>query len=284
MGIRIFEAVAVLSLAAAPLVAGPAFAQAGEVEFHIEASASVLPDRAVVPLMLTSSADTEAEAKAELDSAEKSAREKLGRIGIGRGQITVTPGPRAAGDGEVKLMTTRSGCAAAAVADADPAEAAGAAAVSAAAAGDAAYAAAQFAAGDGAAAIECETTYFAGRRTLTVELVDISKLEQVIAIASPDGYSANKPVFSQSDPASARNKARADAVAKARQDAEALAGTMGYRITGIKRVSNAKPGLSLGGLIEFIATVDNRGPMSQPSWFAGTVTESVMIDFAAVPK
>lgn len=277
MHFRIFAAAAVLSLGPVALAPAPAWAQSGEVEFHIEATATVAPDRASVPLTLTSTAETEEKAKADLDKAEKLVRKKLAGQGIKPTQISLVS-QEAGSEGEI-TVETNSSCAAAAAIDASD----DAAAVAYAAGQDAADAAARAAGGE-RAPDDCNVTFFVGRRVLKIELSDISKLEAISTNAASDGYQVGKASFSQSDPAAAHRKARAEAIAKARVDAEGWAEAMGYRITGIKRVSNTKPGVSLPGVIEFMATVEGRGATSQPSWFIGSVSESVMIDFVAVPK
>ena len=55
--------IAALSLTAGPALAKPA---GGEVELHIEASAQVPPDRAEIPIILSATAPTEAEARARI--------------------------------------------------------------------------------------------------------------------------------------------------------------------------------------------------------------------------
>lgn len=286
MHFRIFAAAAVLSLGPVALAPAAAWAQSGEVEFHIEATATVAPDRAAIPLILMTNSATEEQAKAGLDKAERAVRKRLAGLGIKPAQISVVP-PEPGSDGEISVNLSEN-CAVAAAIDAsgdaapqpNEAEGAGAAAESAHAASNAAASAAS---GD-EAGTGCNIAYFAGRRTLKIELSDLSKLEGISAAAATDGFQIGKIVFSQSDPAAAHRKARSDAIARARLDADGWAEAMGYRITGIKRVSNTKPSVSLPGLIEFMATVEGRGPTSQPSWFAGSVSGSVMIDFIAVPK
>lgn len=274
MHFRIFVAAAVLSLGPVAFAPAAAWAQNGEVEFHIEATATVAPDRALVPLTIQARGETEAKAKSQLDQNEKSLRQTLAEMGIKSSQIR-SPAPLSVGvDGEVQARSDVSACAVTVdMSGDDPAAAAAAAA-------GAAAAASAVAAADG----DCVLHYYGGTRVLTVELTDLTQIDALNRVSDEANFQVGKASFSQSDPGGAHRKARNDAIAKARLDADGWAEAMGYRITGIKRVSNTKPGVSLPGVIEFMATVEGRGATSQPSWFIGSVSESVMIDFIAVPK
>lgn len=266
MHFRIFAAATVLSLGPVALAPAPAWAQSGAVEFHIEATATVAPDRALVPLTLQARGEIEAKAKSQLDQNEKSLRQKLAGIGIKVSQIS-GPAPLSIGaQGEVQARTDNSACAVSAEMSGDDPIAEAAASAVAAADGD------------------CVLHYYGGTRVLTVELTDLTQIDALNRVSDEANFQVGKASFSQSDPVAAHRKARSDAIAKARLDADGWAEAMGYRITGIKRVSNTKPGVSLPGVIEFMATVEGRGATSQPSWFIGSVSESVMIDFVAVPK
>lgn len=272
MQIRIFAAAAVLSLGSVALAPAAAWAQNGEVEFHIEATATVAPDRASVPLTIQARGDTEAKAQAQLDQNEKALRQKLAGMGIKPSQISGPAVLTVGAQGEVQARSDVSACAAAVdMSGDDPAFAAAAATAAAAAA-------------DAADDSDCVKHYYGGTRVLVVEISDVTRSDALYQVGDEDTVQVGKATFSQSDPAAARRKARSDAISKARLDADGWAEAMGYRIIGIKRVSNTRPGVSLTGLFEFMGTMEGRGQAAQPSWFMASTSESVMIDFIAVPK
>lgn len=274
MQIRIFAASAVLSLGSVALAPAAAWAQNSEVEFHIEATATVVPDRASVPLTIQARGDTEAKAKAQLDQNEKALRQKLAGMGIKPSQISGPAVLTVGAQGEVQARSDVSACAAAVdMSGDDPAFAAAEATAAAAAA-----------ATDAADDSDCVKHYYGGTRVLVVEISDVTRSDALYQVGDEDTVQVGKATFSQSDPAAARRKARSDAISKARQDAEGWAEAMGYRITGIKRVSNTRPGVSLTGLFEFMGSMEGRGQAAQPSWFIASTSESVMIDFIAVPR
>ena len=120
---------------------------------------------------------------------------------------------------------------------------------------------------------------------MLVEVSDFSLIPEITAQTSAGTSSGrNRSVYLQSDPVAARKKARDQAIAKARTEAEAYAEALGYKVVRITRVSNARPSVNLQDIVSFIATIDDRSNRTQPSWFAATVVESVAIDFVIVPK
>ncbi|HOB13498.1 MAG TPA: SIMPL domain-containing protein [Novosphingobium sp.] len=249
-------------LAALLLSAAPAAAQSAEVELHIEASAQIPPDSALVPLTVRSEGATAAQALAGLVKEEKRVKGDLAKLGIAAARIAAVGEPRTA-----------------------PGEAAACAAADAAA--KAAEAAAEAASDAAEAAADCgEPARVVASRTLLVTVEKPDQIEAVIGLGAADyDYSDRRSiVHSQSDPAAARSKARGDALAKARAEADAYADAMGYRVVRVVRISNAKPPVSLQELISFFVTLDDRTMRRQPSWFGATITESVAVDYVIAPK
>lgn len=273
---RAFAAVAALSLLAAPVSVQAA--KPAEVELHIETTAQVPPDRAVVPIEIIGSGETEAAARADLRKEEDKLMAALAAKGIDAAKVKT----EGADSGKDPVIF-------AAAEDLAASEgAACAAADAAAAASDAAPAprkgksAAMAKADDGCVAVLNQVA----SKTLLVTLDDPAKIDQLQGLSNREGYSGTRlrPIFTQSDPAAARRKARAEALAKANAEADAYADAMGYRVVRIVRVSNARPSISMFDMIAFIATMDNKSTMMQPSWFGATVVETVAIDYVMVPK
>ena len=123
---------ALACLAALSLLAAPAAVQAakpGEVELQIEATAQVPPDRAVVPITITGSGETEATAREDLRKKEDNLMAALSAKGIDAAKVKVE-GADGSKDGlTVRASDADAACAgaAAAAAAADAQEAAAAA-------------------------------------------------------------------------------------------------------------------------------------------------------------
>lgn len=271
---------ALACLAALSLLAAPAAVQAakpGEVELQIEATAQVPPDRAVVPITITGSGETEATAREDLRKKENNLMAALSAKGIDAAKVKVE-----GADGSKDGLTVR----------ASDADAACAGAAAAAAAADAQEAAAAAPKKHKAAAREvdfsnCDAlTYQTASKTLLVSFDDPSKIEQVqkLGDAEENFFSRLRPIFTQSDPAAARKKARSEALAKANAEADAYAQAMGYRVVRIVRVSNARPQLSMFDLMGFFGNMENKTLFFQPSWFGSAVVETVSITYVIAPK
>ncbi|HEX4848408.1 MAG TPA: SIMPL domain-containing protein [Novosphingobium sp.] len=276
---RILSALAAISLISAP--AALHAAKPAEVELHIEASASVQPDRAEVPLTIRASDLSEAEALAALAETEQRLRKDLEREGIRPDQIKVQPGA----NGKDVAITSDDVTTACAAADAAADVAADAAAASDMDAPPAARKRSP-AKRDAPQREACPNEYTAAKTLLVTVTGDMAVVDRLIVMGNESeyGFVRMRPVYSQSDPAAARAKARSEALAKAQAEGTAYADAMGYRVVRIVRVSNARPAMSMNDLIAFIAAAETRSGAMQPSWFAATVTESVAIDFVMVPK
>lgn len=271
-------ALAAASLAMVPAAQAAPRAAGSEIELHIEATAQIQPDLAEVPLTVSGSGATREEALADLARNEQDMRRELTSKGIDAAKVRV-----AAKDAEGKDLVSYD-------------EGADAAAGAACAAADAAAMAAEDAASDKRSKKKgkAEATDFVcpgaepmvyASKTLLVQVDDIAKISLLPTSVDSGSYPARvRPVFSQSDPAAARKKAREQALAKARAEADAYAAAMGYRVVRVTRVSNAKPAINLYDMFGFIATIDRPGNMMQPSWFSATMVETVAIDYVIAPK
>lgn len=262
-------------IAALSFVAGPALAKpaGGEVELHIEASAQVPPDRAEIPIILSATAPTEAEARADLAEQEKALIGEAAKLGIEGTKIRPLG---EGGDGQDAIEVTETAMDAACAA----AEAAAAAAEEAAAPSTRRRKA--------KAHSECAVEpQFNATKTLIVQIDGADKLEQFLRSRPNIGWAGggrSRPSYSQSDPAAARRKARELALAKARAEADGYAAAMGYRVVSIRRVSNARPVVSMYDMLEMIGSLEGRMNSFQPGWFGAVATETVAIDFVIVPK
>ena len=271
---------ALASLAALSLLAMPMSVQAAkpaEIELHIEATAQVPPDRVVVPITVKGSGQNEAAARADLRTNEASLVAALAENGVAAAQIKADGAEAGQDPVTIRPSEEDAGCAAAD------------------AAAEASYAAAD-AAGPATkrAKLADPAMKYDGcgnpinvvvGKTLLVTLDDPAKLEPIQKLGGVDSsYGRQRPVFSQSDSVAAHKKARSEALAKAKAEADGYADAMGYRVVRIVRVSNARPSISMFDMIAFIATMDNKSALMQPSWFGATVAESVAIDYVIAPK
>lgn len=276
MKFRAFAPLAALSLLVLP--SSVQAAKPAEVELHIEATAQVAPDRAVVPLTITGSGETEAAARADLRKNEDLLLAALVKDGFDASRVKAA-GAEAGKDGVTILPTEEDAACAAAAAATDATNAALDAAAPTRRKGKSAVTVVDYS--------DCTLAiHVTASKSLLVTLDDLTKVDLLQTLGSGEGYPGARlrPVFSQSDPAAARKKARADALAKANAEADAYADAMGYRVVRIVRVSNARPQMSMFDLIGFFANMENKTATFQPSWFGATVVETVAIDYVIAPK
>lgn len=267
---------ALATLAALSLLTAPIAVQAAkprEIELHIEATAQVEPDRALVPFAIKGSGETEEEARADLRKREDELRAELAKSGFESAQITV-----AGAEGGKDPVTTM----------ASEYEPACAASDAAAAAVEAAEARPVNNSRSKVRAVDpvCPGMVAQVTKTLLVEFKDPTKIEQFMALRGEEAYAYGRlrPIYSQSDPAAAQQKARRNALAKANAEADAYADAMGYRVVRVVRISNARPAMSLNDIIGFFVRMEDRVKRLEPSWFGAIVSESVAIDYVIAPK
>ncbi len=268
MSLRFLAAPALIAAAFAPAVSQ---AQQSQITIQTQATIMVSPDRGTVPVIVTAHGDTEREARANLELNDRETRKALTAKGFRPGQISIL----ATSTPEITEQKDFEACAAAYAEPAknDPAIAHA----------DAAAAAAKEAA-DAEFATDCQEKVYLAKRQLLVQIEGPAQ-EQALAEAERTGeLQFGKATWSQSDPAAAKQRARDAAMAQARQEADVIAASLGYRITGISRVSTATAPMTTDGLIRFIMEIDGPGRKRGPEWFGTRISETVTIDFIAVPK
>lgn len=266
MSPRLLITFAAMAMAGSAL---PALAKQAEPEvtLHIEAAAQVEPDQVFLPLTIQGSGKTKAQAEADLAKRDGDFIARLKAMGIDPSKAK----PFDDGDDT-------------AVAASPAGEAACEAAMAAAAAADGPRKGRKATAVIGNPCAD-EGIELAAKGYL-VELKDGGQAELLLSdFAGDRSYSVRRKIrYAQSDPTGARKKARDQAIAKAQAEAEAYAGSLGFRVVRIVKVSNARPGINLNEVIGFISAIEDRGSRMQPSWFAAVLTENVAIDFVIAPK
>ena len=254
-----------LSLVALP---GTALAKkddavSNEVTLHIEANGIVPPDRVVLTVPFEAVGTTREAALAELRQNQESFVKQLTGSGIAADRIITEP-PKDQNNGRASIAVYD---AAMAAEDA------------------AAPAAASAARGRSVAKPKPQVGV---ESDITVSLDDLSKLDVVQAAAAGPGVQAyrlyNSARFTTSDPAAAASKARDQAIAKARAEAEGYAASLGYRVVRMTRVSNSAPPFSLLDVWRMMNIVDFNATRFQPSYYAGITPATVAIDFVIAPK
>jgi uncharacterized protein YggE len=212
---RALAVLAALSILSAPVAVQAA--KPAEVTLHIEATAQVAPDRAVVPYTITGRGKDEAQARADLRDKEGKFMAALADKGIDAAKVTTESA--GAGQDPVKLMPVEEEAACAA------ADAAADAAMDAAPVRKKGRATA-------VAAYDCPAAYTKVSKALLITIDDPAKIDGLLPLTNDGGYPYGRlrPVFSQSDPVAARKKARTEALAKANAEADAYAEALGYRV------------------------------------------------------
>lgn len=259
MRTRSLSLLAVLTLAGLSIPAHAATPAPTPVELHIVATAQVPPDRATLSITINGMGETRAEAEADLAAAEATFRSELARLKVDPTKVQAD---------DVESYEAEKAVVAVAV------DAEGAVATPSTKRRSRAK-----------PVMEDVPTRLSISKTFTIELDDISTLSQLdLRDGAELNYGRLRPVFSASDPAAARAKARELALAKARKDADETASAMGYRVVRMVRVSNARPLVNMQDLFDFVSMIDTRSNMMQPSYFTATAIETVAIDYLMVPK
>jgi uncharacterized protein YggE len=125
-------------------------------------------------------------------------------------------------------------------------------------------------------------TYWTASSTVEIELESIEVLQELVeASGTPYSYRSLYPQFGFRDEAAGQARAIADAIAKARADAETYAAAMGYQVVRVVGISNEGKPLNLIDTVALVAELD--GQYSR--WpFIGYRYATVRIDFALAPK
>jgi uncharacterized protein YggE len=258
----------------APLAAQPL--AAGEVALHIEATAQVPPDTAIVPINLVGTGQDAKAAAADLKQKEAELLAGLARLDIARSKVefAAEEDPRYA---EVMAATE--------LACADypaPVTSVEAPIVS-----NPAAPASPRAVPVRAVINGCEAQQARTSRMVTITVEDLTKLDGVRALGNGDDYyPLSQLQLYTRDPAAAKAKAVQQAIAQARAEADTYAAAMGYRVVRITRVSNAKPSLNLPDIMGLIGGMAMRGRSEREEMRAmvGATMAGAAIDFVIAPK
>jgi len=248
-----------------------------ELELHIEASAQILPDRVTIPLTLIGEGKSEAASISDLEDNKNYFLKRLQRSNIVPTKIIDDSGLEVVATypdrGSFKNQTDAAECEAIAASEAVPPK------------GFKAFRRTKnLAAG---LPVRCVPSMTATRRLL-FELDSLAKLKPFIDALEVIPKPATRDFsFAQGNPEAALRSAREQALAKARADAEAYAGAMGYHVVRLVRVGNAGHQLSLRDFQQFFATLSDNNYLLDsfsPSWFGSIITEAVAIDYIIAPN
>jgi Protein of unknown function (DUF541) len=111
-------------------------------------------------------------------------------------------------------------------------------------------------------------------------------VQAAIPIDEEYSYRNLQPFYSTSDPKAAHSRAIADALAKARAEADAYAAALGMRVVRIARVSSEKQGITWPDLMQWFGKVDDNGSPSEANFrrLAGSTYAGAKVDFVIAPK
>ena len=242
------------------LAAGPAYAAKAdgpsEVALHIEAEAAIPPDRAEMSLSLTGFGATRAAALNDLKAKQAKLSAALAGAGIGAANIKFLE----PADDQNAVLESQSRLEMAAVSSASSKR----------------------------APRDVEPPQVAMSSIMLITLDDLAKLAGLQAAARANDIETYRlnygGRFYSSDPAAARKRAREQAIAKARAEADAYAAAMGYHVVRLTRVSNTSPPLNMHDLHTAIAYADGAKETLQPGYFASAAYATVSLDFVIAPN
>ena len=271
-----------IALFAAPVAAQPL--TAGEVELRIEALGDIPADSATIPVQIVGRGKDEAAAKADLAKKERETYAALAKLGIPAAKIK----PVADDEAQYPIVTE---AAEGYACEEDAAEAARDAAMRMRFNSEPTVIAAPPVLITTSSAPRCNPEVTRSR-TLLVTVDDLTKLPAIAKLSSEDYYARTKGTFFHRDEAAAHSAAIAEAIAKARADAEVYAAAMGLRVVRIVRVSNTKPKINWPDLIMLgggfvsdldMATAEDMAAYRLRALVAGQFA-GVTIDFVLGPK
>ncbi len=265
-----------LALIAVMSFGGPALAQAlapGEITLTIEALGVAQPDSAYVSQTLRGRGVDEVKARADLAKKRAAFSASMAKLGVAASAIKF---------GDISIQQDYASIDAAAAA-------AGAAAVAAAdAAGDAAADAAAPEMVPMPAPYDPQPSGQMAVQSVFITVTDLKALEAVQgAMPRDDEYSGMPDTFyTTRDREAAHRVAVADALAKARAEADLYAAGLGMRVVRIARVSSEKQGLNWPDLMQWFAKIDGRGNPDADYFLrlAGSNFAGAKVDFVIAPK
>lgn len=281
---------ALLLLVPAPALCAPAPAAQGEMELHIEARGSVPADYAVVKRTAEAMQRGKPATEAALAARIAKLKARLLKVGIPASAITVAePTYKLTADDDDSLgfqMARMSMRVESPVGVADPdadeepaLAAADGAADAAQAAADAANAARDM---SKQVAKKRKLPYWSGSADYTVRLDDI-RLYPAVAEVVGGTY---RPTDENTDfrfnvPDTVHARAVADALAKARAEADLSANALGAHVVRIVRVSNRETPVTMPEIAAFMVQMDQR----KNSWrLTATHSASVAVDYVIAPN
>jgi uncharacterized protein YggE len=260
-----------LALVALLSFGGPAVAQAlgaGEIALTIEVLGVADPDQATVSQTLRGRGADEAKAKADLAMQRAALSGALAKLGIPATAIKF---------GSVEVSAASADYAMAAASTASDAAMDAAAAATA----DGANA-------DGDAAMGMPAMQQVATQGVTVTTSDFKRIADVVAAMPRDEeyYRTPQATYSTRDAAAAHTRAIANALTKARAEADAYAAALGMRVVRIARVSSEKEGINWPNLIEWFGKMDDNGSPSEDNFrrLAGSTFAGAKIEFVIAPK
>ena len=249
-----------LLFAAAPAYAAKADGP-GEVALHIEAEAAIPPDRAEMTLSLTGKGTTREAALSDLRAKQTAIKSSLAGVGIGADKVKLL---EPINDETIAV---------------DEAAAAMASATAEAAAPNV---------GAKRHARPAPAPMVGVSADMKITLDDLTKLAGLQTAARANNVETYRlnygGRFYSSDPAAARKRAREQAIAKARAEADAYAAAMGYHVVRLTRVSNTSPPLNMHDLHTAIGFANGARETMQPGFFASAAYATVGMDFIIAPN
>jgi uncharacterized protein YggE len=270
-------AAALLALVAAPPLAAEALAP-GEIALHVEALGDIPADTAVIPLQIFGRGKDEAAAKSDLAKKEKDAYAALAKLGIPRAKIEPVKETETQYAPALETAVPY-GCAAAAAAErimlaSEPASVMAPPPII-----------------TSSTQPDCNPDVVRSR-TLMVTVEELTKLPEVAKLVDKDSYTFSMGGYYARDPKAAHTAAVVEAIAKAREEAEAYAAAMGYRVLRMEHVGNAKakinwPDLFMlgGGIAADVGEAgDEDAAIYQLRALAAGHFAGVTIDFVIAPK
>ncbi len=279
-----------IRLAGMAAIMGGSAQAATESELHIEARGAVMADYAVITTDLFANGRGKPAAEAQIKAQAASLTARLLKAGIPQAAFTLTPPvieERKEEDelraGNIYMVRSAEMMDVAEYGTADPEEHLDEEAIAAAADGADAAAAAADAAGT-AARMEArrrkarKLPWFDARFSATIRIDDLRTYPAVAELLNiRTGPGADNPTdFRFRDPATVHARAVADALAKARAEADVYARAIGGRVTRIARVSNTETPVSGPEIVNLISTLDGRKQLWK---VPATHSASVAVDF-----
>jgi uncharacterized protein YggE len=280
---------ALIMLAGMAVFAGGSAQAATEGELHIEARGAVMADYAVITTELSAFGRGKPAAEAQIKAQAALLTARLLKAGVPQTAFTLTPPVVEQRKEEEELHTgnlyailSEEVMEAPAYGTADAEDAADESAIAAAEGANAAAAAAD----EASAAARKEALrrkarklpWFDARFTATIRIDDLRIYPAVAELLNiRTGPGAESPTdFRFKDPATVHARAVADAVAKARTEADVYAKAIGGRVTRIARISNTETPVSGPEIVNLISTLDGRKHLWK---VPATHSASVAVDY-----